>query len=156
MWQVVVPGRGTLRLEHLVLDLNGTLTLDGDLVPGVEERLAALAPHFTIHLVTADTRGRAAELATRLGVRLARVEPGHEPEQKRDLVVRLGSEQVVAVGNGANDAEMLRQAALGVAVLGGEGLAVEALQAADLLVRDVRDALDLLLQPTRLIATWRR
>ncbi len=156
MWQVAVPGRGTLTLEHLVLDLNGTLAVDGDLVPGVAKRLAALAPHFTIHLVTADTRGRAAESAARLGVRLARVERGRESEQKRDLVARLGSEWVVAVGNGANDAGMLREAALGIAILGEEGLAVEALQAADLLVRDIRDALDLLLQPERLIATWRR
>ncbi|MGQ9714563.1 MAG: HAD family hydrolase [Anaerolineae bacterium] len=156
MWQVTVPGRGTLALEHLVLDLNGTLTVDGNLVPGVEERLDALASWFTIHLVTADTRGQAADLAARLGVQLARVEPGREPEQKRAWVVRLGSERVVAVGNGANDAEMLREAALGVAVLGGEGLAVEALQAADLLARDIRDALDLLLQPERLVATWRR
>lgn len=156
MWQVTVPGRGTLALEHLVLDLNGTLTVDGNLVPGVEERLAALASWFTNHLVTADTRGQAADLAARLGVQLARVEPDRESEQKREWVARLGSERVVAVGNGANDAEMLREAALGVAVLGGEGLAVEALQAADLLARDIRDALDLLLQPERLVATWRR
>lgn len=156
MWQITVPGRGTLCLEHLVLDLNGTLTLDGVLVPGVAERLEALAPHLSIHLVTADTRGLAADLAARLGVRLAQVQPGHEAEQKRDLIARLGGERVMAVGNGANDAGMLREAALGVAVLGGEGLAVEALQAADLLVRDIRDALDLLLQPERLVATWRR
>lgn len=156
MWQITVPGRGTLCLEHLVLDLNGTLTLDGDLVSGVAERLEALAPHLSIHLVTADTRGLAADLAARLGVRLARVEPNHEAEQKRDLVARLGGEQVMAVGNGANDAGMLREASLGVAVLGGEGLAVEALQEADLLVRDICDALDLLLQPERLVATWRR
>lgn len=156
MWQLMVPGRGTLALEHLVLDLNGTLTVDGNLVPGVEERLAALASWFTIYLVTADTRGQAADLAARLGVQLARVEPDRESEQKREWVARLGSERVVAVGNGANDAEMLREAALGVAVLGGEGLAVEALQAADLLARDIRDALDLLLQPERLVATWRR
>lgn len=156
MWHTTVPGRGTVSLEHLVLDLNGTLTQDGDLVPEVAERLEALASRLTIHLVTADTRGGAADLAARLGVRLARVEPGQEPQQKRDLVVRLGSERVVAVGNGTNDAGMLREAALGVAVLGGEGLAVEALQAADLLVRDICGALDLLLHPQRLVATWRR
>ncbi|MBC7222806.1 MAG: HAD family hydrolase [Anaerolineae bacterium] len=155
MWQTEIPGRGTLRLEHLVLDLNGTIARDGELEPGVAERLTSLASRFAIYLVTADTRGRASDLAARLGVRLERVQPGREPEQKRDFVVRLGSQGVAAVGNGANDAAMLREAALGIAVLGPEGLAKEALLAADVLVRDILDALDLLLQPERLVATWR-
>jgi len=37
-----------------------------------------------------------------------------------------------------------------------EGAALEAVQAADIVVHDVRDALDLLLEPRRLIATLRR
>jgi soluble P-type ATPase len=71
-------------------------------------------------------------------------------------VEQLGTEQVVAIGNGANDAQMLSAAALGIAILGREGLASEALQAADLVVGGIEDALDLLLHPPRLIATLRR
>jgi soluble P-type ATPase len=51
---------------------------------------------------------------------------------------------------------MLRAAALGIAVLAGEGLAVEALLAADVLALGPSDALDLLLNPRRLAATLRR
>jgi soluble P-type ATPase len=51
---------------------------------------------------------------------------------------------------------MLSAAALGIAVLGQEGLDPEALQAADLLVTQIADALDLLLHPQRLVATRRR
>ena len=71
------------------------------------------------------------------------------------LVERLGAERVVAVGNGANDAGMLQAAALGIAVLGPEGLAGEAWQAADV-VAGIHQALDLLLHPRRLVATLRR
>jgi P-type E1-E2 ATPase len=91
-----------------------------------------------------------------LGCWLARIEAGREAGQKRVLVERLGAERVVAIGNGANDAQMLSAAALGIAILGREGLAVEALQAADLVVGGPEDTFDLLLHPWRLIATLRR
>ena len=64
--------------------------------------------------------------------------------------------KVVAVGNGANDAAMLHKASLGIAVLGGEGLALACLTAADIVVPDIGAALDLLLQPRRILATLRR
>jgi len=40
--EIDIPGKGLLRLEHAVFDVNGTLALDGELLPGVAERLAAL------------------------------------------------------------------------------------------------------------------
>lgn len=150
-----IPGRGILELEDLVLDLNGTIALDGEVLAGVPERLAALSESLTVHLVTADTQGQAAMIAEQLGVKLVLVSPGDEAEQKRSLVERLGAERVVAVGNGANDAGMLQAAALGIAILGPEGLAGEAWQAADV-VAGIHQALDLLLHPRRLVATLRR
>lgn len=155
MIRVDIPGRGILELEHLVLDLNGTIALDGEVLAGVPERLVALLEKLRIHLVTADTQGRAAVITEQLGIELVLVTPGDEAEQKRALVERLGAERVLAIGNGANDAGMLRAAALGIAVMGTEGLAVEALQAADV-VATIQDALDLLLHPRRLVATLRR
>ena len=150
-----IPGWGVLELEHLVLDLNGTIALDGEVLAGVPERLAALSESLTIFMVTADTQGQAAAIAGQLGVRLVLVTPGAEADQKRALVERFGAERVVAIGNGANDAAMLQAAALGIAVLGSEGLAGEALRAADVVV-GIHDALDLLLHPRRLVATLRR
>jgi P-type E1-E2 ATPase len=151
-----IPGREILELEHLVLDLNGTITLDGEVLAGVSQRLAALSENLAVLMVTADTRGQATAIAERLGVELALVTPGDEAEQKRALVERLGAERVVAIGNGANDAAMLQTAALGVAVLGPEGLAAEALRAADVVTASILDALHLLLHPRRLVATLRR
>lgn len=151
-----LPGRGVWELEYLLLDLNGTVALDGEVIPGVPERLAELSGDLTAYLITADTRGGAEEIGERLAARLYRIESGDEAGQKRTLVERLGPEQVVAIGNGANDAGMLATAALGIAVLGHEGLATEALHAADVVVGRTEDALDLLLHPPRLVATLRR
>ena len=157
MLDVDVPGLGRLRLQHLVLDVNGTLALDGELLPGVADRIARLRDVFMLHLLTADTYGRQAQIDAQLGltsVRLTRGEP--EAEQKAAYLRRLGTDRVAAVGNGANDVLMLREAALAIAVLGGEGLATAALCEADVLASDIIAALDLLLNPRRLIATLRR
>jgi P-type E1-E2 ATPase len=156
MIEVTAPGRGTYELEHLLLDLTGTIALDGEVLPAVAGRLAALSDRVAIHLVTADTHGNAEQIAERLGVRFAQIKPLEEGRQKAVLAERLGASRVVAIGNGANDAQVLSTAALGIAVLGPEGLAVEALQAADLVVGRIEDALDLLLNPSRLAATLRR
>ena len=156
MIRLDIPGREILELEHLVLDLNGTIALDGEVLVGVPERLAALSESLAVLMVTADTQGRATAIAGQLGVGLVRVTPGDEADQKGTLVEQLGAERVVAIGNGANDAWMLRAAALGMAVLGPEGLAEEALRAADVVVASIHDALDLLLHPRRLVATLRR
>jgi soluble P-type ATPase len=70
-------------------------------------------------------------------------------------VQQLGPDHVIAFGNGINDTSMLRLAMLGIAVLTTEGVAIRALQAADVLVHSPLDAIDLLLKPKRLIATLR-
>ncbi len=156
MLRVDVPGLGELALSHLVLDLNGTLAVDGALLPGVAERLRALAPDLEIHLLTADTRGLAAALARELPVRLHVIGPTAQDQAKRDYVRTLGPAACAALGNGANDCLMLAEAALGVALIQAEGAAAAALQAADVVCPTIADALDLLLRPQRLIATLRR
>jgi P-type E1-E2 ATPase len=151
-----IAGRGVLRLSTLVLDLNGTVALDGQIIPGVADRVRALQERgLSGYLLTADTRGRGAETATALGLSLHRLHSGSERAQKRAFVEHLGADRVVAVGNGTNDAEMLQAAAVGIAVLGTEGTATPALLAADIVVQDICAALDLLLKPQRLIATLR-
>ena len=154
MIEIEVPGWRNLRLEHAVFDVNGTLARDGELLPGVAERLAELQGQVRVHLLTADTHGRQAAIDAALGLRAAIIQGG--AEDKLHYVQALDSPQVAAIGNGANDGLMLSAAGLGIAVLGPEGLASPALQAADVLVASITDALDLLLRPRRLVATLRR
>ncbi len=155
MIELSIPGLGDCVWEDLVLDLNGTLTTDGVLLPGVAERLGRLSKALALRLLTADTRGTAGALADRLGARLVRIERGREAEQKRAVVADLGGKSIIAVGNGNNDALMLAEAGLGIAVIGDEGTAVKAIMAADVVVRNITDAFDLLLDPVRLLSSLR-
>jgi len=147
-----VPGRGQFQLEHLALDLNGTLALDGQLVAGVLERLRALQDRLSVHILTADTFGLLAKIEPLLGFPATRIGTGKE---KAAYVRALGPESVAAVGNGANDVGMLSEARLGIVVLGPEGLAFRAMEAADVVVPDINSALDMLLNVKRLAATLR-
>ena len=156
MIELAIPGRETFRLEHLVLDVNGTLALDGILLPGVTERLATLRQALALHLLTADTHGAQQRINQALRLEGRRLDPAAAgAEQKAAYVRTLGADRVVAIGNGVNDVGMLRDAALGIAVLGPEGMALVALQAADVVTRSIADALDLLSNPKRLVATLR-
>jgi len=150
---ISIPGGDDLRLEHLMLDVNGTLTDRGDLIDGVEERLGRLRDALHIKLVSADTYGTVDAIARRLEVDAMRARTG---VVKLWALDRLGRDRCAVIGNGANDALVLEAAALGVAVLGPEGTSAVALRAADVICRSVADALDLLVDPQALAATLRR
>jgi P-type E1-E2 ATPase len=150
--RVEITGRGVLELEHVVLDVNGTLTDRGVLVEGVVERLVRLGEELSVHLLSADTFGTLGEIAVALGVEPTRIGCG---EDKRRIVEQLGPPRCACVGNGANDASMLEAAALGIAVVGPEGAAGAAVRAADVVCTSILDALDLLLDERALRATLR-
>jgi len=155
MIEIALPLREPLRLQYLIVDMNGTVALDGELLPGVRERLAALSQVLEIWLITADTQGTLARVAPTLPVKVRPMEPGLGGPQKAALLEALGAPQTAAIGNGANDAEMLGRAAVGIAVLGPEGLAAACVNAADVVAPSIEAALDLLLHPRRLVATLR-
>jgi len=152
MIAVEIPGWRDLELQYCVLDLNGTLALDGRISEEVKERIRLLSGQLELFLLSSDTFGTAKEVARQLGITFQVARDG---EDKLRFVRELGAEMVVAVGNGRNDRLMLREAALAVAVLGPEGLAVDALREADIVAPSPEAALDLLLHPARLVATLR-
>ena len=156
MIELTIPGRGVYELEHLVMDVNGTLAIDGQLMDGVAEKIASLRDKLTIHLLTADTHGKQTVIDQQLGLTAVRIAPGGESLQKAEYVRRLDSEKVIAIGQGANDAEMLEIARLGICVMSAEGSAKETLLAADLVVPNIIHALDLLEKPQRIVATLRK
>ena len=150
-----IPGEKTLELNHLVLDYNGTIASGGTVAPEIKERIIRLAGDLDIHVVTADTFGSAARELSGLPLRLEIIDDSGQGEQKEALVRRL-SGGVCALGNGANDREMLLAADLGIAVLESEGLDPRILGGARILCRSIGEALDLLLSPEALAATLRR
>ena len=156
MIELNIPGRGTLRLNHLVTDVNGTLAVDGQLIEGVQQKIDALKDKLIIHMLTADTHGKQATIDGQLNLTAVRVKPGNEAEQKADYVRQLGAENVIALGQGANDAGMLKEAALGICVFSLEGTASETLFAANIVAPDIITALDLLDKPLRIVASLRK
>ena len=156
MVELSIPGRGSLRLQHLVTDVNGTLATDGILIEGLASRISSLQNRLSVHLLTADTHGRQAAIDRQLNLTATRILGGAEQQQKRAYVEKLGADSVVAIGQGANDAAMLKAAALGICVMSPEGLAVETLLAADVIVPDIMAAFDLLDKPLRIVATLRK
>jgi P-type E1-E2 ATPase len=152
---VDVPGRRRLQIAHLVLDLNGTLAVDGRVPETVVRRLRTLSERLSVHVVTADTFGTAAHLDG-LGLQIQVLPPGDHVEAKAAVVRALGAAKTAAIGNGRNDAKMLKEATLGIAVVGREGAAGAAVRVADIVVTSIQDALDLFLKPRRLTATLRR
>ena len=129
--KIEIPGFGALRVDNLVLDFNGTLAVDGRLLPGVRPRLRALARRLELHVVTADTFGSVRRAMSKAPCR------------------------VVVLGPARQDAAMLRAARLGIALVQREGAAAAALRAADVAAPSIADALDLFLHPLRLKATLR-
>jgi soluble P-type ATPase len=138
-----------------VFDFNGTLGLDGILLQGLAERLNHLAAHVTIHIVTADTYQNICNQVGEINCEIVVIGPHNQDLLKADYLKNLGSENTIAIGNGRNDKLMLKKAGLGIAVMNSEGVAVETLMAADVVVTDINQALDLITNPLRLIATMR-
>jgi len=155
MITIDIPGFRRLELHYLVSDYNGTLAVDGKLLPDVAKLLGELAAHIDIHVITADTFGLARAQLDGVPVKLVITPTESQAEAKLHHVTSLGTNSVVAIGNGRNDRQMLHAVALGIALIQREGGAFETIANADLVSTSILDALDLLQNPKRLIATLR-
>jgi P-type E1-E2 ATPase len=156
MIEMTIPGRGKIKISNLVLDVNGTIALDGVLIPGVVEKIRLLRDRLDIFLVTANTHSKQNQIDFLLGMKAHIIQKENEAEQKKEFVRQLRAENVIAIGNGANDFGMLEQAAIGICVLSQEGSSVKTMMAADIVVPDILTALDIIVNPLRLVATLRQ
>ncbi len=155
MFELDIPGFGNVRRQHLVTDFTGTLSVDGRLVPEAKWRLAKVAEFLDVHVLTADTFGRAGAELAGINCEVRILEGKDHDVQKEAFVRELGADTVIALGNGKNDRKMLRTARIGIAVCLQEGCATDAVLASDIMVVSIVDALDLLLNRKRLKATLR-
>lgn len=155
MIEINIPGGAALRLEHLVLDYNGTLARDGVMLHGITGRLEELAQKLKIHVLTADTFGKAGDEMAEVPCELVIVPQGRQDKAKQLYVQNLGADVTVCIGNGRNDRLMIEHAALGITVILDEGAAADTVRAADVVCTSIASALDLLVFPQRLVATLR-
>ena len=147
-----VRGGETFELDTIVLDLNGCLSVHGELVPGVEPRIVALRESgFKIILFTGDLRGTAAELCGHLGIDFTLTQSSIEKEAE---MVKLGP-NCAAIGNARIDNGTFKHAKVSVLTLQAEGIHTGCLDKVDIIVPSINDALDLFLHPDSLTATLR-
>ena len=155
MISIDIPGYKKIEIEHLVLDYNGTLAIDGKLIEGVKPLLEQLSENLTIHVLTADTFGSSARELSGINCSLKILEATAQDQQKETVVQQLGKQKVVAIGNGFNDALMLKSSGLGIVLMQAEGAATKTLMNADIVCQNIIDALHLLIYPKRLVASLR-
>lgn len=144
------------KITHAIFDYNGTLAEEGILSEEIKDLLARLGERVQVTIITADTFGLArTQLQGVKGINLHILDPGNEAVQKRDIIRSVGGKDTICFGNGANDGEMFAEAALAVGVIGREGAYQPTLAKADIIVTNPRDAIMLLLNPRRIVATLR-
>ncbi len=154
MIKIDIPGRNSLIINHLVLDYNGTIAVDGRLIEGLPERIIRLKEQVNVYVLTADTYGTVREQCQSLGIEVKTFPRSGAGQCKKEIVESLGG-GVCCMGNGFNDIPMFDCAELSIAVMDREGMCAGLLSHADVLVSSPLDGLDLLLKPSRLIATLR-
>jgi soluble P-type ATPase len=155
MLKIKIPGMEEIILDHLLLDYNGTLACDGKIKPGVLRKLEKLSQSLRIHVITADTFGSVQEQCDEPFIHIHIIGKEAQDRAKLEYLKQLGPQHTVAVGNGRNDALILEEARLGFALLQEEGCATQSLLTSDVFFQSINDALDVLLNANRLVATLR-
>ena len=148
-----IPGYDPFDIETIILDLNGTLTIDGKLIEGVEERILALREKFRIVLFTGDTQGTAHRIGKLLDIEVRVTKDALAKAQEAQT---LHPETCATIGNGRIDLELFKTVRLKILTLQAEGADPQTLLASDVIVPSIKDALDLFLKLKRLIATMRK
>lgn len=154
MLKIQIPGREEMTLSHLILDYNGTIAEDGEIIEGIRPRLAELAKELSIYVITADTHGTAAKKCEGLPLQVLTF-PTTEVGEIKAEEARKMTGGVITIGNGFNDIQMSDVADLSICVIGKEGCCGALLAHTDVVVISIEDALDLLLKTGRLRATLR-
>ncbi len=155
MIKISIPGHKNLNIKHLVLDYNGTLACDGDLLPDVKRLLKILSDKLQIHVLTADTFGKVKAGLKGIPCQLSILPKEHQNKSKLKYIKKLYPDHTVCIGNGRNDQLMLKKASLGIAVIQEEGAAKSTLFSTDIVCTSIISALSLLTNPMRIVATLR-
>jgi len=147
------PSQEPLEIDFILLDFDGTLASDARVHPKGKDKINLLSKRVKIYILTKDAREKVEDVLRKVKAEVVYLTKGESSQEKLNLLRQLGAGQAVAIGNGAEDAPMIEEAALGICVLSKEGTAASTLIKADLVFSSILDALDFLLKPLRQKAT---
>ncbi len=157
MRKIIIPYHGEITIKNVIFDINGTIQFKGHISEELVQKFEELKKFYNIFLVSSDTRGNLKNIAKKLGVNFKKVNTQgiNDAEAKNNELKKLGKEVTVAVGNGNNDALMLKNAILGIAILGSEGASTRSILNSDVVFTDVINAIEFLLDEKTMISTLR-
>jgi soluble P-type ATPase len=147
------PGQDDLQIEFILIDFDGTLASDRRVHPKAKDKINLLSKRAKIFILTKEEKERIGEVLRKVKAEIVYLTEGESSQKKSDLLRQLGATRTIAVGNGADDGPMMEAAGFALCVAGKEGASSEALRNADVVFRDILDALDFLLKPLRQKAT---
>ena len=151
-----IPNVGVYSIENIVFDFNGTLASDGKVPPRIYRQILGLTQDLDIYIITADTFGTVEEIFDGTEVRVKVVSKKNGSVDKQNLIRSLDQSKTIALGNGSNDALMLKESVISIAVLGNEGLSLKALENSNMMIKNINDFFEMMKEPKKLIATLRK
>ena len=154
--KIDIPYYGQLNIRNIVFDYNGTLASGGRVSPRTRELLREVTALYDVYVITADTFGTVKAELEAFDLQVTVLASKDHTAEKAAFVEKLGRAHTVTLGNGNNDQAMLKGAVVSIAIIGGEGCAIESMLAANIVCSDIVDAMRLLIEPDRMKATLRR
>jgi len=147
------PGQEPLEVEFILLDFEGTLASDRRVHPKAKDKINLLSKRTKIYILTKEEKEQVTEVLRKVRAEIFHFAEEDASNGKLNLLRQLGANKAVAIGNGRDDASMIKEAAFGICVISREGTSAETIQKADVVVSNILDALDFLLKPLRQKAT---
>ena len=142
-----------LEIEHLIIDYEGTLAMDGRVHPKAKDKINLLAKRLNIYILVKGEQEKAEEVLKRVKAKIIFLKEPEPSAQKLEFLLNLGAPKTGVIGNGEDDVPMSKEAGFSMAIIGKEGGSGELIQSADLTFLTIVDALDFLLKPLRQKAT---
>lgn len=148
---------GLCKISNIILDLNGTINFFGKRPDELLKYITKLKEHFKIFIISANIRGDLPQIAEELSVNYKQIQPSNsDQEGKLKILMEIGADESIVVGNGNNDVKTLSAAKIGIAVIGLEGASINAILAADIIVTNPIDAFKIILDEKAMNATLRK
>lgn len=147
------PNKEIINIENIILDLNGTLAVNGQVSEKAKKLVVKLKQlGYKLILISGDIRGNAKTVAEELDLGLYL---GANSSEKAKQMKRFDKEKTAAIGNARIDIGTFENAKISIATLQSEGIHSGILNYVDLIVPSIEDALNLFIDVKSLEATLR-
>ena len=149
-----VPGTGEMVINTIILDLNGTLSVNGQISDDAKKLIKEIKTKgVEIVLFTGDQRGTADSLCSELGITFQKCKNSQE---KAAASKKFPKETTAAIGNARIDIGTFENAIVSIATLQAEGIHTGILAHVDIVVPSIENALELFLDADSFASTMKK